>query len=155
MTTNAPEPQLGADIKKLGFGLMRLPQLHSQVEGEKGGIDIEQTKQMVDMFLDAGFTYSAWKHWGLRGRGRRREHARGRRQTTACAPFSFLAFPHDPLPSPAPLQISPSECQARSLRSATTASDAGHPGRTSVLPGYAESDAGRFRGLLAAKRGSE
>lgn len=36
--------------KKLGFGLMRLP--------KKGlGIDIEQTSQMVDMFLEAGFTY--------------------------------------------------------------------------------------------------
>jgi predicted aldo/keto reductase-like oxidoreductase len=35
---------------KLGFGLMRLPR--------KGlAIDIEQTSQMVDMFLDAGFTY--------------------------------------------------------------------------------------------------
>ena len=35
---------------KLGFGLMRLP---------KKGIhtDIEQTKQMVDLFLEAGFTY--------------------------------------------------------------------------------------------------
>ncbi len=36
--------------KKLGFGLMRLPR--------KGLlIDIEQTSKMVDMFLDAGFTY--------------------------------------------------------------------------------------------------
>ena len=36
--------------KKLGFGLMRLP--------KKGlSIDVEQTSQMVDMFLDAGFTY--------------------------------------------------------------------------------------------------
>ena len=42
---------LGEDIKKLGFGLMRLPQL------EDGKIDIEQTKQMVDLFLEAGFTY--------------------------------------------------------------------------------------------------
>ncbi len=34
----------------LGFGLMRLP--------KKGlGIDIEQTSRMVDLFLDAGFTY--------------------------------------------------------------------------------------------------
>ncbi len=38
------------DTKKLGFGLMRLPKTD-------GVIDIEQTKQMVDMFLDAGFTY--------------------------------------------------------------------------------------------------
>lgn len=35
---------------KLGFGLMRLPR--------KGiGIDIKQTSQMVDMFLDSGLTY--------------------------------------------------------------------------------------------------
>lgn len=38
------------DTKKLGFGLMRLPR--------KGlAIDIEQSKKMVDLFLDAGFTY--------------------------------------------------------------------------------------------------
>lgn len=36
--------------KKLGFGLMRLPR--------KGiGIDVEQVKQMVDLFMNAGFTY--------------------------------------------------------------------------------------------------
>ena len=48
---------LGEDIKKLGFGLMRLPQ-----KDEK--IDIEQTKQMVDAFLSAGFTYfdTAWAY---------------------------------------------------------------------------------------------
>ena len=35
---------------KLGFGLMRLP--------KKGlGTDIEETKRMVDLFMDAGFTY--------------------------------------------------------------------------------------------------
>lgn len=40
----------GKDTPKLGFGLMRLP---------KKGLftDIEQFKQMVDLFLDAGFTY--------------------------------------------------------------------------------------------------
>ena len=42
---------LGKDIRKLGFGLMRLPML------EGGKIDVEQTKTMVDMFLDKGFTY--------------------------------------------------------------------------------------------------
>ncbi|MBR6653527.1 MAG: aldo/keto reductase, partial [Oscillospiraceae bacterium] len=42
---------LGKDIPKLGFGLMRLPML------EGGKIDIEQTKTMVDMFLDKGFKY--------------------------------------------------------------------------------------------------
>ena len=46
-------------IKKLGFGLMRLPKA-----GE--AIDVEQTKQMVDLFMDAGFTYfdTAWAYAG-------------------------------------------------------------------------------------------
>ena len=49
---------LGEEIKKLGFGLMRLPRL----EGEGDVIDVEQTKKMVDLFLEAGFTYfdTAW-----------------------------------------------------------------------------------------------
>ncbi len=41
----------GKDIFKLGFGLMRLPKLAD------GSIDIEQTKVMADMFLEAGGTY--------------------------------------------------------------------------------------------------
>lgn len=51
---------LGHDIKKLGFGLMRLPKL------DENTIDVEQTKQMVDMFMDAGFTYfdTAWAYAG-------------------------------------------------------------------------------------------
>ena len=50
---------LGEEIKKLGFGLMRLPQ-------KDGKIDIEQTKTMVDMFLKEGFTYfdTAWAYSG-------------------------------------------------------------------------------------------
>ncbi|MDM8246538.1 aldo/keto reductase [Collinsella tanakaei] len=46
-------------IGKLGFGLMRLPK-------NDDVIDIEQTKQMVDMLLDAGFTYfdTAWAYKG-------------------------------------------------------------------------------------------
>ena len=43
---------LGESIPKLGFGLMRLPRLE---DGET--IDIEQVKQMVDTFLEAGGTY--------------------------------------------------------------------------------------------------
>lgn len=40
----------GKEVPKLGFGLMRLPR--------KGlGTDIEQTKKMVDLFMEAGFTY--------------------------------------------------------------------------------------------------
>ena len=38
------------EIKKLGFGLMRLPK-----NGED--IDVEQVKDMVDAFMEAGFTY--------------------------------------------------------------------------------------------------
>jgi len=41
---------LGEEYKKLGFGLMRLPMIGEDV-------DIEQTKEMVDLFLDKGFTY--------------------------------------------------------------------------------------------------
>ena len=43
---------LGESIPKLGFGLMRLPRLE-----DGSTIDIEQTKQMVDAFLEAGCTY--------------------------------------------------------------------------------------------------
>ncbi len=44
------EKYLGENIKKLGFGLMRLP-----MKGEE--IDIEQTKRMADTFMAKGFTY--------------------------------------------------------------------------------------------------
>ena len=48
------------NIKKLGFGLMRLPTLAD------GKIDIEQSKTMTDMFLNAGCTYfdTAWIYGG-------------------------------------------------------------------------------------------
>lgn len=47
------------EIKKLGFGLMRLPK-----KGEE--IDVEQVRVMVDRFLEAGFTYfdTAWAYTG-------------------------------------------------------------------------------------------
>ena len=50
---------LGESIGKLGFGLMRLP-----MKGD--AIDVEQTKEMVDLFLKAGFTYfdTAWAYAG-------------------------------------------------------------------------------------------
>ena len=50
---------LGENIKKLGFGLMRLPK-------KDDVIDLEQVKIMVDKFLDAGFTYfdTAWAYPG-------------------------------------------------------------------------------------------
>lgn len=40
----------GKEIKNFGFGLMRLPMIETE-------IDIEQTKEMVDLFLANGFTY--------------------------------------------------------------------------------------------------
>lgn len=48
------------EIKKLGFGMMRLPK---NAEGE---IDVEQVKVMVDAFMEAGFTYfdTAWVYNG-------------------------------------------------------------------------------------------
>ena len=47
--------------KKFGFGLMRLPSLDAN---DPGKIDIELVKEMVDYFLDQGFTYfdTAWMY---------------------------------------------------------------------------------------------
>lgn len=51
--------ELGANTKKLGFGLMRLPK-----NGD--AFDMEQIKKMVDRFLEEGFTYfdTAWAYTG-------------------------------------------------------------------------------------------
>ena len=43
-------------MKKLGFGFMRLPKL------ENGQVDLEHTKQMVDAYMAAGFTYFDTAH---------------------------------------------------------------------------------------------
>ena len=50
--------------KTLGFGLMRLPLTDPN---DAGSIDLEQVKQMVDTFLDRGFTYfdTAWMYCGF------------------------------------------------------------------------------------------
>lgn len=50
--------------KKLGFGLMRLPSLD---DNDPSKIDIEQTKKMVDTFIEKGFTYfdTAWMYCGF------------------------------------------------------------------------------------------
>ena len=47
--------------KKLGFGLMRLPEKGSE-------IDVKQVEQMVDLFMDRGFTYfdTAWMYCNFR-----------------------------------------------------------------------------------------
>lgn len=54
--------------KKLGFGLMRLPSLDPN---DPSKIDLEQTKQMVDTFLEKGFTYfdTAWMYCGFASEG--------------------------------------------------------------------------------------
>lgn len=49
------------NIKKLGFGFMRLPQCGDE-------IDLATTKQMVDEFLDAGFCYFDTAHGYLQGK---------------------------------------------------------------------------------------
>lgn len=55
------------ETKKLGFGLMRLPELEKEQaikDGETGTIDLKQVNQMVDTFLERGFTYfdTAWMY---------------------------------------------------------------------------------------------
>ena len=47
--------------KNFGFGCMRLPMIGEEV-------DIEQTKQMVDAFLDAGFNYFDTAHGYIQGK---------------------------------------------------------------------------------------
>ena len=58
--------------KKLGFGLMRLPLLD---ENDKGSIDIEHTKKMVDAFMENGFTYfdTAWMYCAFQSEHATRE----------------------------------------------------------------------------------
>ncbi len=55
----------GENTKKLGFGLMRLPLLD---QNNDASIDLELTKQMVDHFLEQGFTYfdTAWMYCGFK-----------------------------------------------------------------------------------------
>ncbi len=52
------------NTKKLGFGLMRLPLLDPN---DPAKIDMQQTKKMVDTFLERGFTYfdTAWMYCGF------------------------------------------------------------------------------------------
>ena len=51
-------------MKKLGFGLMRLPLLNKE---DPAAVDIEQVKRMVDLFIEKGFTYfdTAWMYCGF------------------------------------------------------------------------------------------
>ena len=47
--------------RNFGFGYMRLP-----MQGE--AVDLEQTRKMVDTFLDAGFNYFDTAHGYLQGK---------------------------------------------------------------------------------------
>ena len=51
-------------MKKLGFGLMRLPMREG---AQAGTVDLEQVMQMADLFLERGFTYfdTAWMYCGF------------------------------------------------------------------------------------------
>lgn len=48
-------------MKNFGFGCMRLP-MKSGEPGGGGLVDVEQVKQMVDLFLEQGFTYFDTAH---------------------------------------------------------------------------------------------
>lgn len=48
-----------SDIKKLGFGFMRLPLLD---ENDRSKIDLEQVKKMVDIYMERGFAYFDTAH---------------------------------------------------------------------------------------------
>lgn len=61
-------------MKKLGFGLMRLPNF-PEGSARAGEIDIEQMKRMVDVFLAEGFTYfdTAWMYCNFRSESATKE----------------------------------------------------------------------------------
>lgn len=61
-------------MKKLGFGLMRLPTF-PEGGAHAGEIDIEHMKRMVDMFLAEGFTYfdTAWMYCKFRSENAAKE----------------------------------------------------------------------------------
>ena len=49
------ENAFGENTRKLGFGMMRLPEL--ETFGKYGNIDIELTRKMVDYFISEGSTF--------------------------------------------------------------------------------------------------
>ena len=55
-------------MKKLGFGLMRMPTLD---KANAADVDLEQVKKMVDLFMAKGFTYfdTAWMYNGFASEG--------------------------------------------------------------------------------------
>ena len=59
--------------KKLGFGLMRLPQ--TDANDWQSPVDIETVKALVDYFMEQGFTYfdTAWMYCGFQSEAAARE----------------------------------------------------------------------------------
>ena len=55
-------------MKKLGFGLMRMPLLDKSNQAD---VDVEQVKAMIDRFMEKGFTYfdTAWMYNGFASEG--------------------------------------------------------------------------------------
>ena len=60
------ESTFGENTRKLGCGMMRLPELAAS--GKFGKIDIDLTRKMVDYFISEGFTYfdTAWMYCGFK-----------------------------------------------------------------------------------------
>lgn len=82
--------------KKLGFGLMRLPQNSANA----ADIDLAQVKQMVDLFLKKGFTYfdTAWMYNGFASEGAVKEVLTSRhpRESFTLATKLHAGFVHSP-----------------------------------------------------------
>lgn len=59
--------------KKLGFGLMRLPQMDPN--NPQSPVDIETVKELVDYFIEQGFTYfdTAWMYCGFQSESATKE----------------------------------------------------------------------------------
>ena len=86
-------------MKKLGFGLMRLPQLNAD---DPTSIDMEQMKRMVDVFIERGFTYfdTAYPYHGGRSESAFREavaerYPRDRFTVTSKMPCWLVNTPDD------------------------------------------------------------
>lgn len=85
--------------KRFGFGLMRLPLLDPS---DDSSIDLELTKQMVDTFLDHGFTYfdTAWMYCGFHSENAVKEvltsrHPRESYTLTTKLHAAFIKTPED------------------------------------------------------------
>ena len=86
-------------MKKLGFGMMRLPQLNPN---DDASIDLDTVCQMVDLFLERGFTYfdTAYMYHNFQSEIALREalvkrHPRGSFTVASKLPTMHLKAPED------------------------------------------------------------